>query len=195
MTSEHEPVQAGLGFAVKASKTDDFTGKSALESRAAAATTKLTCLTLDVPSDVVLGNEPVYVVGGERSGDADDGDASAKSDGSVGSGGSGVADGYVTSAAYGYTIGKSIDGAWLLNTLSVGDAVETNTRPPPATVTAEPLFDPEMTRLGVSRGGSRRSSSKCTERRNGRTPVSRRPPFRRLGLWWCVEGRYQCPIS
>lgn len=67
MTSEHEPVQAGLGFAVKASKTDDFTGKAALESRAAAATTKLTCLTLDVPSDVVLGKEPVYVVGGSGS--------------------------------------------------------------------------------------------------------------------------------
>lgn len=152
MTSEHEPVQAGLGFAVKASKTDDFTGKSALESRAAAATTKLTCLTLDVPSDVVLGNEPVYVVGGSgvadggTSADSDGGAASAKSNGSVGTG---VADGYVTSAAYGYTIGKSIAYAWLPNTLSVGDAVEIEYlgRRLPATVTAEPLFDPEMTRL------------------------------------------------
>ncbi|WP_434592856.1 GcvT family protein [Brevibacterium sp. 1718] len=146
MTSEHEPVQAGLGFAVKASKTDDFTGKAALESRAAEATTKLTCLTLDVPSDVVLGKEPVYVVGGQRSSDADGGAASAKSDGSDGSG---VADGYVTSAAYGYTIGKSIAYAWLPNTLAVGDAVEIEYlgRRLPATVTAEPLFDPEMTRL------------------------------------------------
>lgn len=152
MTSEHEPVQAGLGFAVKASKTDDFTGKSALESRAAAATTKLTCLTLDVPSDVVLGKEPVYVVGGSgvadggTSADSDGGAASAKSNGSVGTG---VADGYVTSAAYGYTIGKSIAYAWLPNTLSVGDAVEIEYlgRRLPATVTAEPLFDPEMTRL------------------------------------------------
>lgn len=143
MTSEHEPVQAGLGFAVKASKTDDFTGKAALESRAAEATTKLTCLTLDVPSDVVLGKEPVYVVGGSGSSDADGGAASAKSDGS------GVADGYVTSAAYGYTIGKSIAYAWLPNTLAVGDAVEIEYlgRRLPATVTAEPLFDPEMTRL------------------------------------------------
>ncbi|SMX67651.1 GcvT family protein [Brevibacterium aurantiacum] len=149
MTSEHEPVQAGLGFAVKASKTDDFIGKAALESRAAAATTKLTCLTLDVPSDVVLGKEPVYVVGGERSGDADGGAASAKSDGSAGTVGSGVADGYVTSAAYGYSIGKSIAYAWLPNTLGVGDAVEIEYlgRRLPATVTAEPLFDPEMTRL------------------------------------------------
>ncbi|SDR82890.1 Glycine cleavage system T protein (aminomethyltransferase) [Brevibacterium siliguriense] len=128
MTSEHEPVQAGLGFAVKASKTDDFIGKAALAERAAAATTKLTCLTLDVPSDVVLGKEPVYVVGAGRSS---------------------VADGYVTSAAYGYTIGKSIAYAWLPNTLGVGDAVEIEYlgRRLPATVTAEPLFDPEMTRL------------------------------------------------
>ncbi|MGO1292394.1 MAG: glycine cleavage T C-terminal barrel domain-containing protein, partial [Brevibacterium linens] len=96
------------------------------------------------PSDVVLGKEPVYVVGG--SGDADGGAATAKSDGSVGSG---AADGYVTSAAYGYSIGKSIAYAWLPNTLSVGDAVEIEYlgRRLPATVTAEPLFDPEMTRL------------------------------------------------
>ncbi|MGJ5724218.1 GcvT family protein [Brevibacterium sp. H602] len=149
MTSEHEPVQAGLGFAVKASKADDFIGKAALEPRAAEATTKLTCLTLDVPSDVVLGKEPVYVVSGERSGDADGGAASAKSDGSAGTVGSGVADGYVTSAAYGYSIGKSIAYAWLPNTLGVGDAVEIEYlgRRLPATVTAEPLFDPEMTRL------------------------------------------------
>ena len=97
-----------------------------------------------MPSDVVLGKEPVYVVGG--SGVADGATASAKSEGSVGSG---VADGYVTSAAYGYTIGKSIAYAWLPNTLSVGDAVEIEYlgRRLPATVTAEPLFDPEMTRL------------------------------------------------
>ncbi|MFP3471156.1 glycine cleavage T C-terminal barrel domain-containing protein, partial [Micrococcus sp. SIMBA_144] len=104
------------------------------------ATTKLTCLTLDVPSDVGLGKEPVYVVGGVGSGVADGGAASARSDGSVGSG---AADGYVTSAAYGYTIGKSIAYAWLPNTLSVGDAVEIEYlgRRLPATVTAEPLFD------------------------------------------------------
>jgi glycine cleavage system aminomethyltransferase T/glycine/D-amino acid oxidase-like deaminating enzyme len=141
MTSEHEPVQAGLGFAVKASKTDDFIGKSALEARAAAATTKLTCLTLDVPSDVVLGNEPVYVVGGSAAGGAS---AESSADRA-----STVADGYVTSASYGYTIGKSIAYAWLPNTLAVGDSVEIEYlgRRLPATVTAEPIFDPEMTRL------------------------------------------------
>ncbi len=144
MTSEHEPEQAGLGFAVKASKTDDFVGKSALAARAAAAEKKLTCLTLDEPSDIVLGKEPVYV---GRS----DGDAGAAGGGAASgsASGSGAADGYVTSAAYGYTIGKAIAYAWLPNTLSVGDPVEIEYfgRRVPATVTAEPLYDPEMTRL------------------------------------------------
>ena len=146
MTSEHEPVQAGLGFAVKASKTDDFIGKAALADRAAAATKKLTCLTLDVPSDVVLGKEPVYVVAGGAG--TEPGVASAGGAGGVGDG-TGKADGYVTSAAYGSSIGKSIAYAWLPNTLSVGDSVEIEYlgRRLPATVTAEPLFDPEMTRL------------------------------------------------
>ncbi|MGO2860514.1 MAG: GcvT family protein [Brevibacterium sp.] len=146
MTSEHEPVQAGLGFAVKASKTDDFIGKAALADRAAAATKKLTCLTLDVPSDVVLGKEPVYVVAGGRG--TEPGAASAGGAGGVGDG-TGKADGYVTSAAYGYSIGKSVAYAWLPNTLTVGDSVEIEYlgRRLSATVTAEPLFDPEMTRL------------------------------------------------
>ena len=52
------------------------------------------------------------------------------------------------SAAYGYSIGKSIAYAWLPNTLSVGDGVEIeylgSTAVPPATVTAEPI--PSSTR-------------------------------------------------
>lgn len=63
--------------------------------------------------------------------------------------GSGKADGYVTSAAYGYSIGQTIAYAWLPNSLGVGDGVEIEYlgRRLPATVTAEPIFDPEMTRL------------------------------------------------
>lgn len=122
MTSEHEPQQAGLGFAVKASKTADFVGKSALEARAAAATTRLRCLTIE-DGTVVLGNEPVSI------------------DGSV--------SGYVTSAAYGYTIGKPIAYAWLPKTVETGDSVEIAyfDRTVPATVVDDPLYDPEMTRL------------------------------------------------
>lgn len=123
MTSEHEPVQAGLGFAVKATKTADFVGKGALEARAAAATTRLRCLTVDDGVSIVLGNEPVTV-----------GDAVA---------------GYVTSAAYGYTVGKPIAYAWLPSSVDIGDAVTIDYfgEKVAATVAAEPLYDPEMTRL------------------------------------------------
>lgn len=123
MTSEHEPDQAGLGFAVKASKTDDFVGKTALAERAAAATTRLRCLTVDDGVSVVLGKEPVYV-GGEVSG-------------------------YVTSAAYGYTVRQPIAYAWLPNRVETGDAVEIEYlgRRIAASVVDDPLYDPEMTRL------------------------------------------------
>ncbi|KAB1660340.1 FAD-dependent oxidoreductase [Pseudoclavibacter chungangensis] len=123
VTSEHEPNEAGLGFAVKAAKTDDFVGRDALEARAAASTRRLSCLTIDDGRTVVLGGEPVFI---------DD-----------------VPVGYVTSAAYGYTIGRPIAYAWLPASTAVGDRVhiEYFGVRVPATITAEPLYDPEMTRL------------------------------------------------
>lgn len=125
MTSEHEPVQAGIGFAVKASKTADFVGKDALPARQAATTTRLTCLVLDDPRSIALGHEPVYLPGSVQ------------------------ADGYVTSAAYGYTIGRSIAYAWLPDHLVPGDAVEIEYLGAryAAAVAAEPLYDPEMHRI------------------------------------------------
>ncbi|WP_010551539.1 GcvT family protein [Brachybacterium paraconglomeratum] len=125
MTTEHEPVQAGIGFAVKASKSADFVGKDALAARAAAATTRLTCLTFDEPTSIALGLEPVFLPGSE------------------------TAAGYVTSAAYGYTLGRAIAYAWLPDDLTVGDGVEVEylgTRFA-ATVAEEPLYDPAMDRI------------------------------------------------
>ena len=57
--------------------------------------------------------------------------------------------GYVTSAAFGYTVGQPIAYAYLPASVDEGDAVEieyfgTRIR---ATVTPEPLVDPQMTRL------------------------------------------------
>jgi len=123
MTSEHEPEQAGLGFAVKAAKTVDFVGKSALAARAAAATKRLRCLTIDDGVSVVLGKEPVFVEG--------------------------KASGYVTSAAYGYTVRKPIAYAWLPISVETGDAVEIEYfgQKIPATVVDDPLYDPQMERL------------------------------------------------
>ncbi|GGQ64157.1 GcvT family protein [Streptomyces asoensis] len=123
MTYEHDPYEAGVGFAVKAGK-EDFVGKAALERRGADVRRRLTCLTIDDPRAVVLGREPVL-----------DGDRAV---------------GYVTSAAYGHTIGKGIAYAWLPaplatpgTTLHIGyfdQRVE-------AVVAEEPLFDPSMSRL------------------------------------------------
>lgn len=123
MTTEHEPEQAGLGFAVKAAKTVDFVGKSALAERAAAATKRLRCLTVDDGVSVVMGKEPVFVDGKPA--------------------------GYVTSAAYGYTVRKPIAYAWLPITVETGDSVDIEYfgKPITATVVDDPLYDPQMERL------------------------------------------------
>jgi dimethylglycine oxidase len=58
--------------------------------------------------------------------------------------------GYVTSAAYGYTLGRGIAYAWLEPELAeVGSKhyIEYFGERLPATVAAEPLFDPEMKRM------------------------------------------------
>ena len=122
MTSEHDPYEAGLGFAVRPDK-GEFVGRAAIEGRSQeTATRRLTCLVLDDPAHVVLGKEPVLL----------DGEPA----------------GYVTSAAHGYTIGRSIAYAWL-PALEVGTAVEIEyfSQRYPATVSAEPLVDPSMSRI------------------------------------------------
>ncbi|MFF5498370.1 FAD-dependent oxidoreductase [Streptomyces aquilus] len=123
MTYEHDPYEAGVGFAVKLDK-GDFIGKAALERRKSDVRRKLTCLTIADPHSVVLGKEPVY-----------DGDRAV---------------GYVTSAAYGYTIGKGIAYAWLPTELTTpGTALHIGyfDQRVEATVAEEPLFDPTMSRL------------------------------------------------
>ena len=124
LTTEHDPYEAGLAFAVRMDK-GDFVGRTALEGRSqATAARRLSCLVLDEPTDVVLGKEPVFV--------------------------DGVPTGYVTSAAHGYTIGRTIAYAWLPAVAAeVGTAVEVEYfgRRLPATVSAEPLVDPQMSRI------------------------------------------------
>ncbi|MFJ2772674.1 FAD-dependent oxidoreductase [Streptomyces sp. NPDC087300] len=120
MTAEHDPYEAGVGFAVRMEK-DDFVGRAAL-SALGAPTRRLTALLLDDPSAVVLGKEPVSV--------------------------DGVPAGYVTSAAYGYTLGRCVAYAWLpvLET-GTGVHIEYFGEKVSATVADEPLFDPKMTRI------------------------------------------------
>ncbi|GAB2783490.1 GcvT family protein [Streptomyces daliensis] len=124
MTAEHHPYEAGVGFAVRQGK-GEFTGRAALEGLSEeTCARRLTCLTLDDPAAVVMGKEPVYA--------------------------DGVAAGYVTSAAYGYTVGRCVAYAWLPAAASVpGTPVHINYfgEKVPATVAQEPLYDPEMARI------------------------------------------------
>ncbi|MGK9464067.1 GcvT family protein [Streptomyces sp. G6] len=121
MTDEHTPYEAGVGFAVRCDKPD-FTGKAALELKGEPVR-RLTPLLLDDPAAVVLGKEPVHV--------------------------DGVPVGHVTSAAYGYTLGRCVAYAWLPAGLATGTGVhiEYFGEKVPATVADEPLFDPRMTRI------------------------------------------------
>ena len=89
------------------------------------ATRRLTCLTLDDPARSSWARSRSY-----------DGDRCV---------------GYVTSAAYGYTIGAGIAYAWLPERARRGRArgvqIDYFDQRVDAAVTAEPLFDPGMTRL------------------------------------------------
>ncbi len=125
MTTQHNPWEAGVGFAVR-SPLDSFRGGAALEGVGDdTVQRKLTCLTVDDGRSVVLGSEPVSV-GGE-------------------------VQGHVTSAAFGHTtVGKPVAYAWLpAASAVVGTAVEIEWfgRKVAATVAAEPLVDPEMHRI------------------------------------------------
>ncbi|MGY1764374.1 FAD-dependent oxidoreductase [Geodermatophilus sp. SYSU D00779] len=123
MTTEHDPYEAGLGFAVRKQK-GAFVGSDAVAERSGETVTRrLSCLTIDDGRTVVLGHEPVYVDGRPA--------------------------GYVTSAAFGHTVGRPVAYAWLPASAGVGTSVEIGyfDRRIPATVAAEPLVDPEMQRI------------------------------------------------
>ena len=121
MTAEHHPAAAGVDFAVKMTK-DDFIGKTALQG-AAAPQNVLRSIVFDDPTAVALGKEPVFV-----------------DDRCVG---------YVTSAGYSPTVGRTIAYAWLPAHTEVGDGVTVDYRGSrfAATVHAEPVVDPEMARI------------------------------------------------
>jgi glycine cleavage system aminomethyltransferase T len=122
--TEHDPLEAGLEFAVRWDK--DFQGRAALEAirDAGGPAHRLTCMTFDDPRVVVMGKEPIWHGGRVVS--------------------------YVTSAAYGYSVGRGIVYGYLPTDLATQNAaveVEYFGRRYAATVTADPLFDPKGERL------------------------------------------------
>ncbi len=122
--TEYNPYEAGLGWTVKLNK-GDFIGREALlKIKEAGITRKLCCMTLDDPQAVVLGKEPIMSAGRVL--------------------------GYVTSANYGYSVGKFIVYGYLpLAFANPGTKVEVVYfgQRYPATVTKEPLYDPENLKL------------------------------------------------
>ena len=122
--TERDPFEAGLGFAVKMDK-GAFQGRDALERRLEEGPReKLACITLDDPSAVVLGKEPI------------------RSEGRVVS--------YATSAGYGYSVDRCIVYGYLPVELTVPGTpleVEYFDERLPATVADDPQWDPKGERL------------------------------------------------
>lgn len=126
MSTEYSPYEVGLEFALAPGKTG-YVGHGAVrqQSRRSVAH-RLRALTIDDGRSVVLGKEPVYrnneVVG------------------------------YITSAAFGYTVRKPIAYAHLPANVSDGDSVEIEYfgRRIRATVAAEPLYDPQTSNLRLT---------------------------------------------
>lgn len=123
MWSLHDPDEAGVGFAVKPDK-GEFVGREALlRRRETPPQRRLCCLAVD-DGTVLMGSEPV----GDGSG----------------------AVGFTTSAGYGHSVGRSLAYAWLPAELSeAGTSLRVSyfDQRHPVTVVADPVFDPEMTRM------------------------------------------------
>ena len=124
--TEHDPFEAGLGFAVRMDK-GEFQGRAALEAiLERGVTQRLACMTLDDPTGVVMGDEPIWA---HRS-----------------------VVGHATSANYGYTVGRGIVYGYVPVDLAVeGRSVEIEYfgERLAATIAADPLWDPKGGRQKV----------------------------------------------
>ncbi|KAF2690984.1 Aminomethyltransferase folate-binding domain-containing protein [Lentithecium fluviatile CBS 122367] len=122
MTTEHTPYEAGVTSAIETSKKDDFVGKAALQRLSKQPARRLRSLTIDDGTSMILGKEPVFY--------------------------NGKAVGYITTAAFSFTVGAPIAYAWLPSSVCEGTNVEVEYfgRRIPATVIPNPLYDPQNSR-------------------------------------------------
>jgi glycine cleavage system T protein len=122
---EHDPYEAGLGWAVRLGKDADFIGREAAAAiKERGVSRKLCCLVTDDPAVILVGKEPLL------------------------DGGRPV--GYVTSAGFGATLQESIAYGYLPVALAepgTALAVHSAGAEHRVTVVSEPRFDPEMSRL------------------------------------------------
>ncbi|WP_428686414.1 GcvT family protein [Roseibium sp.] len=126
---DHTPDEAGLGWAVKMKKNIDFKGRSAVEAQRLGGVKKKMATFVTDPDIILLGRETIYR-NGERVG-------------------------WLTSAGFGHTIGKSIGMGYIRNADGVtadyirdGDyELEVATERVPCSVTLAPLYDPRMEKV------------------------------------------------
>jgi glycine cleavage system aminomethyltransferase T len=123
MTTEHNPYEAGIASAIDTNKPDEFVGKTALKRLSKQPARRLRCLVVDDGSSMILGKEPVFHEN--------------------------KAVGYVSTAAFGFTVGAPIAYAWLPSSVREGSSVEIEYfgRKIRATISPDPLYDPKNKRL------------------------------------------------
>ncbi len=127
---DYTPIEAGLGWAVKLKTATPFQGRDALEAQQRDGVDKrLACFTVDDPDKVLLGRETIYR-DGERVG-------------------------WLTSAGWGYTVGKYIGYGYVRHAEGVALSflrsghyeLEIATERIPCTLHLVPLYDPDMKRV------------------------------------------------
>jgi 4-methylaminobutanoate oxidase (formaldehyde-forming) len=128
---DHSPLMAGLGWAVKLKSGIPFLGREALEEQKKRRLPRLFAgFTVDDPAVVLLGRETIFR-NGRRAG-------------------------WLTSAGFGHTLGKSIGYGYVRDPENGVDAetvmsgsyeLEVATVRVPAAVSLSPLYDPGMTRI------------------------------------------------
>ena len=128
---DHSPLMAGLGWAVKLKRDIPFLGREALEEQQKQRLQRLfTGFTVDDPAAVLLGRETIFR-NGERVG-------------------------WLSSAGYGYTLGKFIGYGYVRDPKNGVDAdhvlsgtyeLEVATERVPAAVFLAPPYDPGMARI------------------------------------------------
>lgn len=128
---DHSPLMAGLGWAVKLTRDIPFLGREALEKQKKSRLPRLlACFTIDNPAIVLLGRETIFR-NGQRVG-------------------------WLTSAGFGHTVGKSIGYGYVRDPENGVDAdqvlsgayeLEVATERVPASVSLAPLYDPGMIRI------------------------------------------------
>ena len=126
---DHTPDEAGLGWAVKMKKNIDFRGRAAVEDQRQQGVKKKMATFIADPGVILLGRETIYR-NGERVG-------------------------WLSSAGFGHTIGKSIGMGYIRNPQGVSAdyvadgeyELEVATERVPCSVTLSPLYDPKMERV------------------------------------------------